>query len=222
MEVKTVFPTHRLHDPTRQAELAVYRALEGSSATGVAVYEPRCGRYQTGLDFVVLIEGVGRYGLEVKGGQYSVKGGSWRLARPTGQQEIECPALQAWDGAMAYRDRVALVRGKGPFVVAVLVFPDMAPDDSIRQALADTSVHATFGVEGLTGQLAQLATVAQPPCAADVEREAALVQGSDLPAEGAGALAMDLQAGQIIIQHVEHLHLAGAETAFPAFFQPRA
>ena len=32
------FPAHRLNDPKRQAELAVYRGLEASALPGVAVY----------------------------------------------------------------------------------------------------------------------------------------------------------------------------------------
>ena len=41
MEVKPVFPEHRLHDPKCQAELAVYRDLEASMIPGVALYGAR-------------------------------------------------------------------------------------------------------------------------------------------------------------------------------------
>ena len=41
MEVKPVFPEHRLHDPKCQTELAVYRDLEASMIPGVALYGAR-------------------------------------------------------------------------------------------------------------------------------------------------------------------------------------
>ena len=37
MEIRPAFPEHRLHDPMRRAELAVYRELESSATPGVAL-----------------------------------------------------------------------------------------------------------------------------------------------------------------------------------------
>ena len=51
MLVKPKFPEHRLHDPKRQAELAIYRELEVSTTPGAALYEPRFGPYTRGLDY---------------------------------------------------------------------------------------------------------------------------------------------------------------------------
>ena len=143
---------------------------------GVALYEPRFGRYQRGLDFAVLAQDIGRFGLEGKGGHYSVRGTSWFLSTPSGQLEVDCPALQAWDGSMALRDRIARKQGRGPFVVAVLVFPDMEPDPTLQRALADSAVHAVFGVDDLTGQLAGLTKIEQRPTTADIQREVALIE----------------------------------------------
>ena len=230
MKMRNPFPEHRLQDPQRQAELAVYRALEASDAPGAALYEPRFRPYTRGLDFAVWLEGIGRFGIEVKGGHYTVDGTTWWLSTPYGQTEQECPTLQVWDGAMAFRDRIARKRGKGPFIVAVLVFPDMEPDAGVRAALADGAAHAVFGVEGLTRQLAGLTQVHQPPDTADIERETALVRGaepeseapgpdcqSQEPARGPGLPAeLGLDARQVIIQHVEHLHIHTQLPAPPA------
>ena len=207
MEIRPKFPKHRLHDPKRRAELAVYRALEASNMPGVALYEPRFGRYQRGLDFAVLAQDIGRFGLEGKGGHYSVRGTSWFLSTPSGQIEVDCPALQAWDGSMALRDRIARTQGRGPFVVAVLVFPDMEPDPTLQRALADTAVHAVFGVDDLTGQLAGLAKIEQRPTAADIQREVALIECATPESETPETFEMGLHSGQVVIQHVEHLHV---------------
>ena len=41
MEIRPKFPKHRLHDPKRRAELAIYRALEASTTPGVVPYTSR-------------------------------------------------------------------------------------------------------------------------------------------------------------------------------------
>ena len=67
------FPDHRLRDPKRMAELAVYRELEGSDAPGTAIYEAKGNRTCPEVDFAVLIEGAGRYAVQVKGGVHRVQ-----------------------------------------------------------------------------------------------------------------------------------------------------
>ena len=210
MEIRPKFPKHRLHDPKRRAELAVYRELEASTTLGVAFYEPRFGPYTRGLDFGVWLEGIGRFAIEDKGGHHSVEGATWWLSTPAGQQEIDSPALQAWDGAMSFRDRIALRKGKGPFIIAVLVFPDMEPDVAVEKALADGAVHAIFGVEDLTGKLARLRHVDHPPYAEDIVREVALVEGATPEPEAPETpetFEMGLHSGQVIIQHVDTLNV---------------
>ena len=67
MEIRPTFPQHRLHDPKRQAELAVYRDLEASALPGVALYGPRPGPNGREMDFAVWLKGIARVVLEVKG-----------------------------------------------------------------------------------------------------------------------------------------------------------
>ena len=210
MEIRPKFPKHRLQDPKRRAELAIYRALEASTTPGVALYEPRFGRYQRGLDFVVWLRDVGRFAIEDKGGLYCVHNGQWYLSTPSGWQEVDCPALQAWDGAMNFRDRIARKQGKGPFVVSVLVFPDMEPDPALTRALADSAVHVVFGVQDFTGQLAGLADIKKAPKADDITREVALVECAEPEPEAPEQPEIGLHGGQLVIQHVEHLHVYGS------------
>ena len=207
MLIKPKFPDHRLRDPKRRAELAIYRELEASTTPGVVLYEPRFGPYSRGLDFAAWLEGIGRFGIEGKGGHHSVKDAAWYLSTPSGQVEIDCPALQAWDGSMAFRDRIAVKKGRGPFIVPVVIFPDMEPDARIAAKLADSPAHAIFGVEDLTGQLSRLTHVKHKPTAADIERETALVRGVKPETETPGLPALDLHSGQVVIQHVDTVNV---------------
>ena len=75
MEVLPDFPDHRINDPLRQAELAVYRELQASEAEGTALYEVRPALNYTELDAVVWLIGVGRFALQVKGGGYRIERG---------------------------------------------------------------------------------------------------------------------------------------------------
>ena len=201
------FPAHRLHDPKRQAELAVYRELEASTTPGVILYEPRFGPYSRGLDFAGWFRDIGRFGLEVKGGQYKPDGSTWWLSTPSGLVERDCPGQQAWDGAMSMRDRITLKKGRGPFVVAVVIFPDMEPDARIAAMLADSPAHAVFGVSDLTNRLAQLTHIEHKPTAADIDREVALVKGTEPETEASGLPVSDLRVEHLVIHHVEHLHI---------------
>ena len=161
--------------------MAVYRELEASNMPGVALYEPRFGRYQRGT--------------------------SWFLSTLSGQLEVDCPALQSWDGSMALRDRIARKQGRGPFVVAVLVFPDMEPDPTLQRALADSAVHAVFGVDDLTGQLAGLTKIEQRPTTADIQRKVALIECATPEPETPEMSEMGLHSGQVVIQHVDTVNV---------------
>ena len=84
---------------------------------------------------------------------------------------------------MALRDRIARKQGRGPFVVAVLVFPDMEPDPTLQRALA-----------GLT-------KIEQRPTTADIQRKVALIECATPEPETPEMSEMGLHSGQVVIQH---------------------
>ena len=55
MKVISPFPEHRLKDPKRRAELAVYRDLEASELPGIAVYSSKVGPASPEIDNSVWI-----------------------------------------------------------------------------------------------------------------------------------------------------------------------
>ena len=211
MEIHPVFRENRLHDPQRHSELAVYRELACSAKPGAALYEPQLGRNCRGVDFAVWLEGIGRLAIEVKGGQYRLCQGEWMLSTPDGDEPKDNPVRQLWDGAMSLRDCIGGRVGQKPFIVSALVFPDMVPHPEIEHWLSTSSGHVIWGAANLVERLADLAReqhVKYPPTSAEVRREvAALYPGLAGPEEAPTPDGWGIDTRQVIIQHVEHLHL---------------
>ena len=69
MNVQPQFPPHRRQDPKRNSEAMVYDQLARSHHPGQALYELEAAPESPELDFCVWLEGVGCFGLQVKGGR---------------------------------------------------------------------------------------------------------------------------------------------------------
>ena len=68
--------------------------------------------------------------------------------------------------------------GRNPFMVPVLLLPDMEPDADIEAWADHTNVHVVFGTDDLVERLVDLAPHAQvlyPPTAEEIAEEVALV-----------------------------------------------
>ena len=232
MEVRPIFPDHRLRDPKRQAELAIYRDLEASMIPGVALYGARPGPNGVEMDFALWLESIARFVLEVKGGRYFLNGGEWFLEGPGGAMLKSSPLMQAWDNTMSLRNFLGerLGRRHKPFVIAAVVFPDMEPDPDIETLAAGGRTHVLWGAGDVAGRLADIAAqvgVKFPPGLLDVQRETALLPTGqpepERPSATGGAapngLTGLLQERGIHIERVEHLHVhlgAGVGADIPA------
>ena len=118
------FPPHRRGDPLRRAEARVFTALQAIDRPGFAYYEWQRDKQHRQLDFALWIEGVGRFGLEVKGGWYVLTRGVWYLKnRRTGQLEplSGSPLEQVSDATMSLYKEVTEKVGGGE-----LLHPDAA------------------------------------------------------------------------------------------------
>lgn len=213
MDTQPNFPEHRLHDPKRQAELAVYRDLQAASRPGVALYSVRPGPNSPELDFAIWLQNVARVALEVKGGRYCAAGGEWFLEGPGGAMPKDNPLLQAWDAAMGLRNFLGERLGQRhcPFVIPAVVFPDMEPDPDIEALTAGSQTHVLWGAGDIAGRLAAIAAevnVKFPPAALDIQRETALLLPGTAGAETVSPSAGDGERGrldprQVIIEHVD-------------------
>ena len=207
MIVIPLFPDHRLREPKRMAELAVYRELEASDAPGTTIYEAKASRTCPEVDFALWIEGVGRYAMQVKGGIYRVQGGIWYLSTPRGEVRVPSPLPKIWDSTMKLHDYVQarVEDGRNPFFIPVLLLPDMEPDPAIEAWAEHTHVHVVFGTDDLVERLIDLAPhtrLLYPPTAEEIAEEIALVLpgGTETPPAD-----VQFKAEHVTIQHADRV-----------------
>ena len=181
-----------------------------SESPGVALYEPRFGPYTRALDFAVWLKGVGRFGLEGKGGQHRYENATWWLTTPAGLVEQECPALQAWDSTHGFQGSHRAEAGQRSLRPGGVGIPrhGAGPQDQRGAGRQRGPRHLRCGgSHRQAGRAGPNAQVLPPPTAADIKRETALVWGAEPEPEAPGPYAPGLDDRQVIIQHVEHLHI---------------
>ena len=189
MDVIPDFPEHRNNDPKRQAELAVYRELAESEAAGTAIYESRPYPHCPELDFVILLETIGRYATQVKGGPYRVDRGTLYLQLPDGtERQVGSILKECWDATMALHRwlQERIPDGRSPFMVPVVIFPDMAPDEAIEAWAVQANVRVIWGSDNLVERLIEMARTCRffyPPTAEEVQEEVRLILGAAAPEE---------------------------------------
>ena len=137
MRIQPEFPLCRVEDPMRRAEQTIYRILEESEAPGRALYEARILPHGRQIDFPVWIEGVTRYAIEAKGGRYIIdpETGEWRLLTDAGRHHQASPPAQAWGVARSIPEVIRERFHRGAYIIAVLAFPNMEPDQVIAEQI---------------------------------------------------------------------------------------
>ena len=153
------FPSGRRKKPKRQAERRVYEALAGSDRQGFVYYEWRRGYGHIELDYAVWIEGLGRFALQVKGGRYLLIDGEWYLKTREGNKHVRsCPLDETKLAALDLHDDIkeCAQTAYNPFVIPVLLFPDMDPDQAIRQLARRAGVYVIWGVGNLLADLEEI------------------------------------------------------------------
>ena len=153
------FPSGRRRQPKRQAERRTYGALAGSDRRGFVYYEWRRGYGHIELDFAVWVEGLGRFALQVKGGRYLLIDGEWYLKTRDGVKLIEsCPLDETKLAALDLHDDIKELAETryNPYVIPVLVFPDMEPDEAIESLAKRKGVYVIWGVGNLLADLEEI------------------------------------------------------------------
>ena len=231
MEMARNFPAHRRADRRRQAELQVYQAYADSLADGLALYSavPPGG---SEVDLVAWHVGHVRVAIDIKGGPYEKVNGIWQRVQDDGPEAVACQASKAFDAGMKLHRFLKRHQVEhSPFVVAVLVLPDLPPGHAIEQTGSQTII--VCGMEDLVERVRNKAvarhTIHFPPTWEDARRESRLLTlgqpepEPECPSEANGAAPGDIAGllGErgVYIERVEnlHLHLDGkAATDIPA------
>ena len=176
-----LFPRHRLNDPFRQAERRIFQALEACGMTGFACYEWQRNKQSLQLDFALWVPGVGRFGLQVKGGYYNLSEGEWyrRKGRKGSYVRVNaCPLAVTSDATMSLLNEVSETLAKPNYFVPVLLFPDMDPNAAISARAQRSNVHLVWRLDPLLPRLIEIAresSVHHPPDVADIRREVAVI-----------------------------------------------
>ena len=155
------FPPTRLKNPKRRAERRVYEALAGIGRRGFAYYEWRRGRERIELDYAVWIENLGRFALQVKGGRYLLIDGELRLRTRDGVRPVKsCPLDEAKLAALDLHDDIEerACTSYNPYVIPVLSFPDMEPDEAIESLAQRRGVYVIWGTDHLLADLERVVT----------------------------------------------------------------
>ena len=219
------FPAERRQDPMRRAEARVFDEFRHSLLPGFAYYEWQRNHNSPQLDFALWLPGVGRFGLQIKGGQYRLQKGKWYLMTGNGSTKKDSLVRKTWDASMLLHDDIVNILGHDTFFIAVLVFPDMEPDQAIAANARRSNVHVIWGVDSLVDKLQEIAAeteVYNPPDEEDIEREVTAVTDEQVLYEHPGASEPDrdenpsslqvppcsrleVTAGHVTIQHVDKL-----------------
>ena len=148
---------------------------------GFACYEWQRNKQSLQLDFALWITGVGRFGLQVKGGYYSFAEGEWyrRRGRKGSYVRVNaCPLAVTSDATMSLLNEVSDFLKRPNYFVPVLLFPDMDPDPAIVARARRSNVHLVWRTDRLLPRLIEIAReahVRRPPDAADIRGEVAVI-----------------------------------------------
>ena len=105
------------------------------------------------------IEELGRFALQVKGGRYLLIDGEWYLKTRDGLQPVKsCPLDEAKLAALDWHDDIKELADAryNPFVIPVLAFPDMEPDEAIKNLAKRKGVYVIWGMESLLTDLEKI------------------------------------------------------------------
>ena len=204
MRIQPEFPEYHHNDPKRQAELRVYQEIANSQRPGQALYGVNAARHSPEVDFVVWVEDVACFAIEVKGGSYSVENGTLFRHGPIGPEQVSNPLPKAMDGTLSIRNAINDRIEGACYIISILLFPDME-EHEIRRWAQDSRTNVMFGTDSLVRRLTELddvATVRYRPPAYRIEQEVAVLMPEAQPEANQAAMPRDLPTA-LQAQHVE-------------------
>ena len=220
------FDEEYIDDPQRRAEHRVYEELLCCDRPGLFIHERKFNQRFAEVDFVVWIEDVALFAIQVKGGAYRYvlweTGGEWQLWKNGEWVKVPSPFRQAWSGAKGLMDALPRRRGYHTFVLPILLFTDMEELDSCFESDPDhCRVHVLTEERDLADKLVAVAVergISFPPDADAIDDDARTItkgrarypmgDRDEPPGDepGAGEDMKVLEAERLTVRHIEHFH----------------
>ena len=147
------------NNPLSPAELRASQQFEASTQAGQVLFQPQVATGQPVPDCVALFEKVGRFGITILEGRYSVEGDRWFRHQADGAgSPVDDPLEGTWQAAKSVRGELKRELDFNAYVIAVAWFPDMDEDDDILDEAGGRSVRLFFGEADLAQGLVNLPT----------------------------------------------------------------
>ena len=203
MRIQPEFPEYHHNDPKRQAELRVYQEIANSQIPGQALYGVKAARHSPEVDFVVWVEDVACFAIEVKGGSYSVENGTLFRHGPNGPEQVSNPLPKAMDGTLSIRNAINDRLEGACYIISILLFPDME-EHEIQRWAQDSRTNVMFGTDSLVRRLTELedvATVRYRPPAYRIDQEVAVLMPEAQPEANQAVMPRDLPTAL----HAQHM-----------------
>ena len=145
------------NNPLSPAEMAACQQFEDSTQAGQVLFHPQVATGQPAPNCVALFEEVGRFGVTILEGRYSVDAGQWVRHQADGTRSpMDNPLERAWQAAKSIRTELNRELDLNTYVIAVAWFPDMDEDEDILDEASGRSVRLFFGQADLAQRLVDL------------------------------------------------------------------
>ena len=145
------------NNPLSPAEMMACQQFEASTQAGQVLFHPQVAAGQPAPNCVALFDEVGRFGVTILEGRYTVEAGQWLRHQADGDRSpIENPLERAWQAAKSVRTELNRELDLNTYVIAVAWFPDMDEDEDILDEAGGRSVRLFFGQADLAQRLVNL------------------------------------------------------------------
>ena len=145
------------NNPLSPAEMRACQQFEDSAQAGQVLFQPQVATGQPAPNCVALLDEVGRFGLTILEGRYTVEDGQWFRHQADGARSpMDNPLERAWQAATSVRTELNLKLNFRAYIIAVAWFPDMDEDEDILDDAGGRKVRLFFGQADLARRLVDL------------------------------------------------------------------
>ena len=198
------------------AEMRACQQFEASTKAGQVLFHPQVATGQPAPNCVALFEEVGRFGVTILEGRYTVEAGQWvRHQADGGRSPMDDPLERAWQAAKSVRTDLNRELDLNTYVIAVAWFPDMDEDEGedILDEAGGRSVRLFFGQADLAQRLVDLPKEDELQTHLSrryIKREVEILSrapAGETPAPAEEPQSVNGRAGALTFQHVDTVNI---------------